>query len=469
MTVTTDRRIRLFKGDPQAVATRLLRRPQMPKGTPLARPDSVADFDLGPVETRERWLTLSRRMAVTTWALVVTYRSLTDGLAFNRELLLLYIATGLIAASIGRGHKVLAVVRDWLPFALVLVVYDLSRGAATLVGAPTLWHFQPQADRWLFFGTVPTVWLQERIKMPQAPWWEVIISGIYMSFFVLPYVVAGVLWLRNRSDWAAFVRRFVALSFAALVVYIVLPAAPPWAAARCTPADVAGGPSNPLCMFGNPAVIPDGGLLGAMHRSQPGANLFVERISTRGWGTLHLQSAGALVNSGQASVNLVAAIPSLHAAVTAMTSVFLWRLVKARWRPLLVAYPLAMAFVLVYSAEHFVVDILLGWALALVVMLATRLVESWWYRRRATTSIAAGLPQPAGDLRGGLTVEGAVDAVGGVTDVRGSDHAVQRAQRVPDRQRLGVEDVEAGPGEPARPQCVDESWLVDDRAAGCVD
>ncbi|MGA8546453.1 MAG: inositol phosphorylceramide synthase, partial [Mycobacterium sp.] len=173
----------------------------------LARPGSVADFDLEPIETRERWLTFARRMAVTTWALVVVYRSLTDGLAFNRELLLLYIATGLIAASIGRGHKVLAVVRDWLPFALVLVVYDLSRGAATLVGAPTLWHFQPQADKWLFFGTVPTVWLQERIKLPQPPWWEVIISGIYMSFFVLPYVVAGVLWLRNRSDWAAFVRR----------------------------------------------------------------------------------------------------------------------------------------------------------------------------------------------------------------------------------------------------------------------
>jgi hypothetical protein len=436
---------------------------------PLARPEYLADFHLDPHERRESWLTFARRMAVTTWALVVAYRTLTDGLAFNRELLLLYIATGLIAASIGRGHKAFAVVRDWLPFALVLVVYDLSRGAAALLGAPTLWHFQPRADRWLFFGTVPTVWLQERIKMPHPPWWEVVISGIYMSFFVLPYLVAGVLWLRNRSDWAAFVRRFVALSFAALVVYIVLPAAPPWAAARCTSADVAGGPSNPPCMFGNPALVPHGGLLGAMHTSQPGANLFVERISTRGWGTLHLQSAGALVNSGQASVNLVAAIPSLHAAVTAMTSIFLWRLVKARWRPLLVAYPLAMAFVLVYSAEHFVVDILLGWALALAVLLAIRPIESWWFRRRAMKLIAVGLPEPPGDLGRSLTVEGAVDPVGDVTDVRGRDHGVQRAQRVPGRQRLGAKDIEAGPGEPALAQGVDEGGLVDNRAARCVD
>lgn len=338
-----------------------------------------------------------------------------------------------------------------------------------MLGAPTLWHFQPQADRWLFFGTVPTVWLQERIKMPQPPWWEVIISGIYMSFFVLPYVVAGMLWLRNRSDWAAFVRRFVALSFAALVVYIVLPAAPPWAAARCTSADVAGGPSSPQCMFGSPAGIPHGGLLGAMYKSQSGANLFIERISTRGWGTLHLQSAGALLNSGQASVNLVAAIPSLHAAVTAMTSVFLWRLVKARWRPLLVAYPLAMAFVLVYSAEHYVVDILLGWALAAIVLLVFRYLDSWWSRRRARKSTAAGLLQPAGDVGGSLAVEDAVDAVGDIADVWGGDDGVQCTQRMAGGQRLDVENIEAGPSEPLRAQRVDERDLVDDRSARCVD
>jgi hypothetical protein len=469
VSVTTDRRVRPFKRDRQSAATRLLRRVKRPPVVPLAHPESLVDVDLDIRYNRERWLTFARRMSVTTWALVVAYRTLTDGLAFNRELLLLYIATGLIAASIGRGHKVLRVVCDWLPFALVLALYDLSRGAAAMLGAPTLWQFQPKADRWLFFGTVPTVWLQERIKMPQPPWWEVIISSIYMSFFVLPYLVAGVLWLCNRNDWAAFVRRFVALSFAALVVYVVSPAAPPWAAARCTPADIAGGPSNPRCMFRSPAGVPDGGLLGSMHRSQPGANLFVERISTRGWGTLHLQSAGALVNSGQASVNLVAAIPSLHAAVTAMISVFLWRRVRARWRPLLVAYPLAMAFVLVYSAEHFVVDIVLGWALAAIVLLVIGRLDSWWFRRRAAKSAAAELAQPAGDLGGGLTVEDAVNAVGDITDVRGRDHGVQRAQRVLGRQRLGVEDVEAGPGQAVRPQGVDESFLVDDRAAGCID
>src|ERR1700753_1716209 len=111
-------------------------------------------------------------------------------------------------------------------------------------------------------------------------------------------------------------------------------------------------------MYRSAAGVPDGGLLGAMHMSQPGAHQFVARISNRGWGTVHLQSAGAVGNSGQASVNLVAAIPSLHAALTAMISIFLWRRVRRGWRPLLVGYPLAMAFLSVCSAQDFVLDIL---------------------------------------------------------------------------------------------------------------
>ena len=49
---------------------------------------------------------------------------------------------------------------------------------------------------------------------------------------------------------------------------------------------------------------------------------------------------------------------------------FLWPLVRRRWRPLLVAYPLVMAFTLVYSAEHYVFDILLGWLTTTILMLS---------------------------------------------------------------------------------------------------
>lgn len=378
---------------------------EKPSIAPSEAEPSVDDND-----RRTRRLRILRYTAIAVWASVVVYRTITDGFAFNRELLLLYISTGLLAASIGQGKRMLYVIRDWLPFALVLVAYDLSRGAATLIGRPTLWQWQVDADRWLFFGTVPTVWLQERLKLPHPPWWEVVISTVYMSFFILPYVVAGVLWLRDRDEWKRFVRLFVGLSFAALAIYALLPAAPPWAAARCTSADVDGGPSGPRCMFRSAREVPDGGLLGAMQSSQDGANDWIERIVARGWGKLNLHSATALIDQGQASVNLVAAIPSLHAGLTAAVAAFLWHRVHRKWRPLLVAYPLIMAFTLVYTAEHYVIDILLGWALAAVVVFALNRFDARRRSRAGQVDLAESLGDGPDRAGAGLQADEAAGA-----------------------------------------------------------
>ena len=132
----------------------------------------------------------------------------------------------------------------------------------------------------------------------------------------------------------------------------------------------------PYACSGPPRGVPDGGLLGAMQTTQDGANDWIERIVGRGWGKLNLHSATALLDQGQASVNLVAAIPSLHAGLSLAIAAFLWNRVQRNWRPLLVAYVLVMAFTLVYTAEHYVVDILLGWALAAVVVTAINRYEA---------------------------------------------------------------------------------------------
>lgn len=125
-----------------------------------------------------------------------------------------------------------------------------------------------------------------------------------------------------------------------------------------------------------------------MRPHQPGAHLFVERISTRGWDALHLRAAAALIDSGQASVNLVAAIPSLHAGLTAMVGMFLWRRIHWRWRPWLRAYALTTAFAPVYSAEHYVIDTPIGWLLAAVVLGVVGHVESRWSPRAGRPTLA---------------------------------------------------------------------------------
>ena len=190
-----------------------------------------------------------------------------------------------------------------------------------------------------------------------------------MSFFILPYVVAGVLWLRNRDEWKPSSRLFVGLSFAALVIYALRArrAAVGGRPLHRRPTSPAVRPVRAACSS-RPAGCPTAACSARMQTSQDGANAWVERIVGRGWGKLNLHTASALIDQGQASVNLVAAIPSLHAGMTLAIAAFLWNRVNRGWRPLLVAYVLVMAFTLVYTAEHYVVDILLGWALAALVM-----------------------------------------------------------------------------------------------------
>jgi membrane-associated phospholipid phosphatase len=105
----------------------------------------------------------------------------------------------------------------------------------------------------------------------------------------------------------------------------------------------------------------------------------VHRTTAEGWQVLGVGTAG-LFSEGQASVNLVAAVPSLHSAFTALVAMFLWRRVGPRLRPLLALYPLAMGLALMATGEHYFFDVLLGWLYAGAVMTAW----GWWEARRGS-------------------------------------------------------------------------------------
>jgi membrane-associated phospholipid phosphatase len=88
-----------------------------------------------------------------------------------------------------------------------------------------------------------------------------------------------------------------------------------------------------------------------------------------------------LYERGTEYANPVAAVPSLHAAYTLLFTLYLWPFAR-RAKPLVAAYPPAMAFALVYTAEHYLVDILLGWAYTVAaVWLVARVAERLARRR----------------------------------------------------------------------------------------
>ena len=66
-----------------------------------------------------------------------------------------------------------------------------------------------RVDEWLFGGTVPTVTLQQAwcgepcLKTLPPHWYDVLLTTVYASHFLVALTLAGVLWVRNRLEWVA--------------------------------------------------------------------------------------------------------------------------------------------------------------------------------------------------------------------------------------------------------------------------
>lgn len=331
---------------------------------PLASP-APAQLESGAVPAAvpvpegalSRWLTWS----TVRWVLAIAYSIslvvfvVTEGVPAERLALYAWLLTGVSIGCVGRGWPAMAqLVLDWLPFVGILVLYDLTRGLADTLGMPLHLSDLAGLETQLFGGTLPTIWLQDHIY-PSAgwnagddgAWWHVVVTIVYVSHFFVTPIIAAVLWLRNRQRWISFTAHVVGVALLGVTTYILVPAAPPWYAAAH-------------------GVIPP-----------------VERLSGLGWDVLGLHYAGALLDQSQANVNLVAAIPSLHTAYAAIVLLFFWPVLNKFMRGLLALYPLLMGLVLVYSGEHYVIDVLLGWVCAGLVAIGVALITRTWRRYRS--------------------------------------------------------------------------------------
>jgi hypothetical protein len=260
------------------------------------------------------------------------------GVPTQRDLVFAWLLAGLACVSISdlRGFA-RGLIREWLPFLAILVVYDSLRSSAGRLFAP---HFLPQLqfDRIFFGGQAPTVTLQRLLWDGHARAWDLATWAIYMTHFFFTPVLAAVLWKLNQERFRWFTRRIIALSFAGLITYALYPAAPPWLA------------------------------------SQRHLMAHITRIIPQVWASIPVAGDGS-VTSGYRLANNVAAVPSLHAAFSSLVAATVWPLTPRWLRPVVVAYPLAMAFAVVYSGEHYVSDVLLGWAYTGGVLLAFRQVN----------------------------------------------------------------------------------------------
>lgn len=274
-----------------------------------------------------------------------------------------FLSIGLLGRSWAAWRRMML---DWVPFQAVLLVYDYSRGFAAPytdaqldahvyptqdvhndLGLPLQVHMPTVLDQWLAGGVTPTQWLQEHLHPGPVdgtaiPWFAAMVSLVYCSHYLVTPVLAVVLWLRDRTLYRLWMSMVVTLAVLGLATYVLLPTAPPWLASFS--GDLSGPP--------------------------------VLRLTSEGFDQIGLGTVGSALALGQHLVNPVAAMPSLHVAFATLAAAFgCWRL-RSPLRWLLLLYPVAMCFSLVYAGEHYVTDALAGAAYAVVVLLVWRAIAA---------------------------------------------------------------------------------------------
>jgi membrane-associated phospholipid phosphatase len=307
-----------------------------PRDAPILRLEDLAPDD----PWREvRWALLAIYGLVFAWSFEV------NGLPIARLAVLAWVAAAFVLGNVGRPvHLQQRMVTDLVLYALMWLSYDYSRGIADTLGMPLQVEAPRNIDRVMFLGVDPNTWMQNEfystevvagVVVPDVRWYDVAGSLIYFSHFFVPVAASVYLWITYRPEWVRYIRRFATVLFAGVATYALLPTAPPW---------MASSEKYPYQLM-EPLARPTG----------------------NGWRELGLESVNKVLIEGQQWSNPTAAMPSLHAAFSLLPVLFFFTIAQgraARWvlGTLAVLFPLSMTLTLVYFGEHYVIDILVGFA-----------------------------------------------------------------------------------------------------------
>lgn len=214
-----------------------------------------------------------------------------------------------------------------------VVLFAHVRAFADETGIPIHRDYAHSFDEAVGLGVLPSAYLQSHLyNAGQISALDWATYFIYASYFTVIHALTGLIWLFKRSWFSRHIVMAVSVFWAGLLLYYLVPTAPPWMAA---PGDV--------------------------HR--------VIDVVGR-------EVNAASYDAGQDTfgTNPVAAMPSVHMAITVVVALTLWKLSK----PLGILgalYALSMGFSLVYLGEHYVVDVLAGTAIAIAAYLAVTVYQ----------------------------------------------------------------------------------------------
>jgi membrane-associated phospholipid phosphatase len=234
----------------------------------------------------------------------------------------------LVAFALGRLSNF---IRDWTPVVLLFFSYEYLHGYADKIVGTIHSTDVIQLEEKLFGTPVASATLQRIFYTPGNPhWYDYATAVLYGAHsFVVLFIAFG-LWIYRRELYFRWAKLFIYLSFAGFITYVLFPAMPPWMAAH-----------NHLI---------------------PSIHKIVDEIMPDG--------TVGVVNS--LNSNLVAAMPSLHAAYPTLGFLFMLRYFR-KFAALYALYCLSVYVGVVYAGEHFIVDVIAG-----IIYAAAVFFLEWW-------------------------------------------------------------------------------------------
>lgn len=221
-------------------------------------------------------------------------------------------------------------------YAGLWVVFNLLRaGADDTAWADRTLAAVPRLERWLAGGRLPSAALQDWLHDPgDLAWYDGALTTVYVSFFLVPHLVALLLLWRQRRLFWRYTGAMAVLFALATAGFYLLPTSPPWLVA---------------------GIAPDAGFAEIRRITEPVLAQVDLPFALFAEGT----HKGVRTSEVRFEPNPVAAMPSIHFAATSLL-IFPARRAGPVLGGVAVAYAAAMGFALVYLGEHYVLDLIAG-------------------------------------------------------------------------------------------------------------
>ncbi|MBI4039442.1 phosphatase PAP2 family protein [Candidatus Daviesbacteria bacterium] len=258
-------------------------------------------------------------LGLAAYIVILVIFMLANNISITPDRLVIFLLLGAVATG-----RVFSFLKNWAPFVLLLLSYEALRGFAWNIGLERVHASDIIEFEKTVLGNIYTVPLQAALYQPgQVAWYDVAAAIFYFLHFAFPFAFAFWFWLKDLSRYWGYVTRLLVLSYAGWITYVIFPAMPPWLASQ------------------NQLLPP------------------VHKIITETLDKL-------LINFNISQVylaitpNPIAAVPSLHAAYAWLAMLFTFQFFKKSVGIFFIGYSVVLWFLLIYTGEHYLVDLILG-------------------------------------------------------------------------------------------------------------